>query len=122
MTSATQSSVAELACFNPACRARYAITDVLYNCPKCDGLIEATYGQQEAGPEELRQTFRNRRLSNVPLDQSGVWRYREMFPFLTDYSHVVTLREGDTPLLSAPQAAEYGGLKSVVFKHQGFNP
>ena len=35
---------------------------------------------------------------------------------------VVTLREGSTPLLPGPQAAEYGGLDAVIFKHQGFNP
>jgi len=40
-------------------------------------------------------------MSNLPLDQSGVWRYRELIPFLNDDSHVVTLREGNTPLLSA---------------------
>ena len=44
-------------------------------------------------------------MSNAPLDQSGVWRYREMIPFLDDTAHVVTLREGNTPLLNAPRAA-----------------
>src|SRR5581483_7492312 len=67
-------------------------------------------------------TWRERRMCNVPLDQSGVWRYREMIPFLDDYSAVVTLREGNTPLLDAPRAAEYGGLERLAFKHQGFNP
>ncbi len=66
--------------------------------------------------------FRERRMNNTPLDQSGVWRYRELFPFLDDYSHVVTLREGDTPLLTSSRAAEYGGLNNIAFKHQGFNP
>ena len=35
---------------------------------------------------------------------------------------MVTLREGDTPLLAAPRAAQYAGLDALVFKHQGFNP
>jgi threonine synthase len=35
---------------------------------------------------------------------------------------VVTLREGDTPLLDAPRAAQYGGLDRLAFKHQGYNP
>jgi len=35
---------------------------------------------------------------------------------------VTTLREGNTPLLEAPLAAEYGGLERIAFKHQGFNP
>jgi len=121
MGSATQTAAAELVCFNDGCRARYAITEVLYNCPKCGGLMEAVYGATQQ-PESLKKTFRERRLNNTPLDQSGVWRYREMFPFLDDYLKVVTLREGNTPLLDAPIAAKYGGLLNLTFKHQGFNP
>jgi threonine synthase len=70
----------------------------------------------------LRRIWRDRRTSNAPLDQSGVWRYRELIPFLSSYSCVVTLREGNTPLLESTQAAEYGGLERLTFKHQGFNP
>jgi threonine synthase len=61
-------------------------------------------------------------MDNSPLCQSGVWRYREMFPFLDDLRHVITLREGNTPLLDGPRAAAYGGLAHLTFKHQGFNP
>jgi threonine synthase len=113
---------AELACFDASCRERFPITAVLYNCPKCGGLLEAVYSGQRPSAPELRDVFRQRRLSNEPLDASGVWRYRELFPFLDDNSHVVTLREGNTPLLNAPVAAQYGGLERVTFKHQGFNP
>ena len=34
----------------------------------------------------------------------------------------MSLREGNTPLLDAPRAADYGGLDRLTFKHQGFNP
>jgi threonine synthase len=122
MASATQTSAAILQCFEPDCRAQYAITEVLYNCTKCGGLLEAAYTPADRGPEELKRIFRERRLHNDPLDQSGVWRYRELLPFVDDYRHVVTLREGNTPLLDAPLAAEYGGLARITFKHQGFNP
>ena len=113
--------MSELVCFNGACRARYAITDVLYNCTRCGGLLEAVY-RIEADPAALKKLFRERRMNNAPLDSSGVWRYRELFPFLDDYAYVTTLREGNTPLLRAPRAAEYGGPERIEFKHQGFNP
>jgi threonine synthase len=113
---------AELVCFEPSCRTRYAITEVLYNCPKCGGLLEVGYCGDRPDPVALRRTFLERRMNDTPLDQSGVWRYREMFPFLDDYAHVVTLREGNTPLLDAPLAAQYAGLDELAFKHQGFNP
>jgi threonine synthase len=112
---------AELKCFNPECGARYPITEVLYNCAKCGALLEASY-RFDFEPAALKKVFRERRMSNAPLDASGVWRYRELFPFLADFSTVVTLREGNTPLLDAPIAAEYGGLDRIAFKHQGYNP
>jgi threonine synthase len=112
----------DLVCINGACHARYDIAEVLYNCTKCGGLLEARYDFGHPDTAALKKTWRERRMSNAPLDQSGVWRYREMFPFVTDDRHIVTLREGNTPLLSGPLAAEYGGLESVTFKHQGFNP
>src|SRR6185369_7204464 len=96
---------AQLTCFAESCRARFPITDVLYNCPRCGGLIETVYDWPESTSEWKR-----------------VWREREFLPFLDDYSAVVTLREGNTPLLSGPKAAQYAGLDAITFKHQGFNP
>jgi len=113
---------AELICFSPACRARFAITDVLYNCPRCGSLIEASYPDWSYEPAALKRLWRERRMSNLPLDASGVWRYREIIPFLGESDRVVSLREGNTPLLDAPRAASYAGLDRLTFKHQGFNP
>jgi threonine synthase len=112
----------ELICFEQSCRARYPITDVIYNCPKCGGLLEVLLSPGSLDAPALKRTWRERRMCNAPLDQSGVWRYRELLPFDGDSRRAVTLREGNTPLLDAPRAAKYGGLDRLVFKHQGFNP
>ncbi len=114
--------LAELVCFEPACRARFPITDVIYNCPRCGGLLEVLYSGSPGDPATLQKIFRERRMSNAPLDQSGVWRYRELVPFLDAYDRIVSLREGNTPLLPSARAAAYGGLDRLAFKHQGFNP
>ncbi|MBM3734561.1 MAG: threonine synthase [Acidobacteria bacterium] len=113
---------ADLICFESACRTRYPITEVIYNCPRCGGLLEVTGPEPSESAAGLKRIWRERRMSNAPLDQSGVWRYREMLPFLPDPADVITLREGNTPLLDAPFAARYGGLQRLTFKHQGFNP
>jgi threonine synthase len=113
---------AELICFEQRCRTRFPITEVIYNCPRCGGLLEAIYPDPPQPAADLRALWRGRRASNAPLDQSGVWRYREFLPFLESYDGVVTLREGNTPVLDAPGAAQYGGLDRLTFKHQGFNP
>jgi len=112
----------QLVCFSPACRRRFPITEVAYTCAACGSLLEAEYDFSAADGKALRRLWRERRTSEHPLDRSGVWRYREMFPFLDDYTPVVTLREGNTPLLEAPAAARYGGLDALRFKHQGYNP
>ena len=42
-------------------RARYAITEVIYNCPRCGGLLEAAYPAVDhapaAGPESVPEVF-----------------------------------------------------------------
>jgi threonine synthase len=113
---------AELVCFEPSCRARFAATEVIYNCPRCGGLLEADYAELRLDAGHMKALWRSRRICNQPLDRSGVWRYREIIPFLENFDSVVTLGEGNTPLLAAPKAADYGGLDRLIFKHQGFNP
>jgi threonine synthase len=113
---------AELICFQPGCRTRFPITEVIYQCPRCGGLLEVTYDFSSLDPERIKREWRTRRTSNAPIDASGVWRYRELIAFLENEADVVTLREGNTPLLDAPAAARYGGLQRLMFKHQGFNP
>jgi len=111
-----------LVCIDPSCHARFDGQEVIYVCPRCGSLLEAELEIPPASAEDLKELWRERRLSNSPIDQSGVWRFRELLPKFEDPSHIVTLREGNTPLLPAPKAAQYAALDSVVFKHQGFNP
>jgi len=114
---------AALVCFEPTCRAPYSTSDVLYNCPKCGGLLEAVIDYDKEDAKNWKDRWRKRRLTNDPLDASGVWRYREMLDlFGGTFENVVSLREGCTPLLAGPRAAAYAGLDALVFKHQGFNP
>ena len=112
---------AELVCFTPDCGKRYRLEEVVYQC-SCGGLLEVRYDFSRLDPTGLVDVWQARRQSREPLDVSGVWRYREMFPFLEDPSQVVTLQEGNTPLFDAPRAAAYAGLDFIQFKHQGYNP
>ncbi len=115
--------LAELACFEQHCRARFPIDEAIYNCPACGtGLLEVVFTEGRVDAQAWKQAWRSRRMSNDALDQSGVWRYRELLPFDAHHHQVVSLREGNTPLLNAPRAAGYGGLDQLTFKHQGFNP
>ncbi|MCC6262557.1 MAG: threonine synthase [Bryobacterales bacterium] len=101
---------------------RFPIDDVIYTSPASGSLLEIAFPSPTAGPEALKRLWRERRMSNHPLDRSGVWRYREMLPFWPEFDHVVTLSEGNTPILDAPAAASFAGLTALSFKHQGYNP
>lgn len=114
--------VSYLVCFRAECRAKYPITEAIYTCPACGGLLEVQYEWETANTSGWKELWRERRMDNAPLNQSGVWRYREALPFLDDDSVAVTLREGATPMLDSPRAARYAGLDAITFKHQGFNP
>ncbi len=145
-----QHSIARLECIEPACAAQYAIHQKLYVCPQCGGLLDVAYAFHLAAPAAvLKEMFRQRKASasfgsliqtpegegqttanrqpptdGWPLatDASGVWRFRELLPFVTEATSVVTLFEGNTPIYDAPRAARYAGLDAVRFKHQGLNP
>ena len=112
----------QLVCFNSDCGRTYSIDEVVYNCQSCGGLIEVRndYGSTDAN--SLSGLWDQRRISREPLDVSGVWRFREMLAFVEDESHIVSIREGNTPLFDAPQAASYAGLDALALKHQGYNP
>jgi threonine synthase len=56
------------------------------------------------------------------MDGSGVWRFREMLPLFDELDPVVSLGEGATPLIEAPGAALWAGVRSLFVKHQGANP
>ncbi len=70
----------------------------------------------------LRHLWAERRDSTMPIDQSGVWRYRELLPILADDERATTLREGNTPLYDLPRSARLLGLDFLLAKHQGMNP
>ncbi|MEW5979171.1 MAG: threonine synthase [Acidobacteriota bacterium] len=113
---------AHLVCIEQSCQHRSPGASKIYVCPACGGLLDVTYDFQIADPVQLKETFQHRRLSNDPVDLSGVWRYRELLPFCSNLSAVVTMQEGNTPIYDAPRCAEYAGLERLLLKHQGLNP
>ena len=81
-------------------------------------------GHRDSNPavEGWKEIWRGRRLSREALDRSGVWRFRELLPFMADERHVVTLEEGNTPLYHLPRCGKSLGVERLFAKHQGMNP
>jgi threonine synthase len=97
----------------------------VFRCPDCNELLEVFYpdwgGLHAKDAPRLKQVWRERRLSTAPQDISGVWRYRELLPQL-QLQHIVTLGEGNTPLLPLQKPARALRLRHLFAKHLGMNP
>jgi threonine synthase len=119
----------QLRCFG--CGARIAGADAQpdFRCSNCGDLFEVDYpgwvqrrGPDRPNPGALKWLWRERRMSGEALDQSGVWRFRELLPILNSFGNAVTLREGNTPLYHLPRTAKALGVDQIYAKHQGMNP
>jgi threonine synthase len=108
------------------CGTEFDQTAQDFRCVNCGELLEVFYPLRKIGDparaEELRMTWMERRKSLHALDQSGVWRFRELLPGMLDYNKVITLREGNTPIFELPRCAKSAGVRRLTAKHQGMNP
>ncbi len=111
-----------LRCSVSDCGTTLDLHDRALACPKCGDLLEVAIDPVFADPLELRRRWLGRRLSNEPRDTSGVWRFRELLPDVYGPNGVVTLAEGNTPLVHGRKTLALAGLKSLSFKHLGWNP
>jgi threonine synthase len=87
-------------------------------CRRCGGLLDAVIDlEQTVTPAD----FEAPRFSREGT--SGVWRYRKLLPSIAD-EHIVSRREGNTPLYWHDSLADYAGLKhgGMGVKHEGHNP
>src|SRR5579872_2680807 len=113
---------AYLQCFDESCAQRYPLHISEHLCERCGNLLEVRYEDQPSAASKLRVTWLQRKSSNKIEDRSGVWRFRELLPFVSEPSQIVTLAEGNTPLLEVPEAGAWAGGVNLTIKHQGNNP
>ena len=97
-----------------------------FRCVDCGQLLEVEYPSWSAvrgsvpdlrgmpNPGALRWLWRERLQSKLPIDRSGVWRFREVLPILLNPENAVTLREGNTPLYRLLQCGE--ALSAVLLE------
>jgi threonine synthase len=107
------------------CAAIDSIASQGFRCSHCGNLLEITdpcWTSAGLDAAALKSIWRQRRSSDAPLDRSGVWRFRELLPAPQSEDHVVTLREGNTPLYELPRSSAATGIARLYAKHQGMNP
>ena len=109
-----------LRCTNTECAATFEPHERLLSCRTCGELLEVVVEAPSAVPEDLKREWLQRKCSYDPRDISGVWRFREFLP--GGYSEIVTLGEGNNPLVDGRKSAEWADLRNLRFKHLGWNP
>jgi threonine synthase len=99
--------------------------DRMFRCTHCSELLEVFYPEWASTPPgfalRLKEIWRERRGSSLPENTSGVWRFRELLPQV-DRHNIVTMCEGNTPLIPLKKAARELRLPTLLVKHQGMNP
>jgi threonine synthase len=119
----------QLRCFGCGAQIPGAQAQPNFRCVECGDLFEVEYpgwlqrkGNDRPNPGALKWLWRERRASFEAVDNSGVWRFRELLPILDSFGNAVTLREGNTPLYPLPRASKALGIDQLFAKHQGMNP
>ncbi|MDR3576816.1 MAG: threonine synthase [Anaerolineaceae bacterium] len=95
------------------CGNRFEVDRVQTYCPDCQAPLLARYdlktASQNINPDEIRKR------------PAGMWRWHELLPVFNP-ENIVTLGEGDAPLLLVPRLAKKLGLSNLYIKDESSNP
>ena len=111
-------------CISPTCRATVDLAETAFRCPACGSLLDIGYEWDRLPvPKSLAHFESKWSNRSNPLDFSGVWRFRELFPFAPD-DRVLTIGEGQTLCQRADSVAAYAGLNpgQLFLQYEGMNP
>ena len=105
-----------LRCNNRHCAHTLDLHERAVACPKCGDLLEVVVDAPKVAPDDLKRMWRERRMSNAGADTSGVWRFRDLLPGPYDPASLVTLSEGNTPLVHGQKTGKAAGLRPSLLQ------
>lgn len=102
------------------CEEEYPLGKMFEGCPKCktDKIIanlEVTYDYKSVTKALTKEILESRKGENE------LWKYKELLP-LKDEQYMITLGEGDTPLIKCERLGAKIGLKNLYVKDESRNP
>ena len=100
------SALSHLEC--TGCGAQFDADRLENLCTACGRVLYARYDLEQARRTLTREALGAR--------GRGMWRWREIMP-VRDARHIVSLGEGDTPLLPVPRLGE-----GILVKDEGLSP
>jgi threonine synthase len=104
------------------CSGKYAIFDIIYRCPECGGLLEVVHdlsALKKRCAEDWKKSFDARSSNRTGKNGSGVWSKKEWVLPNVDDANIVTMAEGNNPLLETPRLADAWGLSRLWIKQCG---
>ncbi len=104
------------------CSGQWPLTDVIYRCPSCNGLLEVEHDLEALkarSPAGWMKVFSDRYLRTQWPYGSGVWGKKELVqPHVAD-ENVVSLFEGGTNLFWAERYGDQLGVRDLWIKQCG---
>lgn len=105
----TGTAVHEIVC--RGCGERFGLDLTEFPCPECGGILDPQYDLEQVGVDRDDWAARS----------GSMWKYRELLP-VQERDAIVSLGEGDTPILECPTLADRLGVAEVFIKDEGQNP
>lgn len=110
---------ASFQCINPACKATYPLNKIIYQCERCQSLLEVQHDMtalaRRSGVAWMK-LFEDRYKSNAWPFGSGIWGKKEwVLPEIKD-ENIVSLYEGGTNLFWAERFGRVIGVKDLWVK------
>jgi threonine synthase len=104
------------------CEGRYSLFEVIYQCPRCGGLLEVQQDLEElsrTSASEWKRIFQTRTHTNEWPFGSGVWGKKEwVCPDIPD-ENIVSMYEGHTNLFWAQRLGQQIGVEDLWVKMCG---
>jgi threonine synthase len=95
------------------CGDNYEVSQLQTFCQECNTPLVARYDLEAAGKKMTKEIVSNR--------PRGMWRWRELLPVI-DLNNIVSLGEGDSPLLIANRLGKGHGFFNLYIKDESGQP
>ncbi|MEZ6139902.1 MAG: threonine synthase [Zavarzinella sp.] len=118
------SEIAFQRCINPDCGHTEDLLSTRFRCSRCQSLLDVAYNWDKvAVPRTLKDFEAKWAQRYLPLDFSGVWRFRSLFPFVPD-EKILTIGEGQTLCQRADAVGKFTDMNSgrLFLQYEGMNP
>src|SRR6266404_5329785 len=106
-------------CINPECGAKYPLNSIVYQCGRCQSLLEVQHDLSalaQRSAKEWKQLFEDRYKSNQWPYGSGVWGKKEWILPEIGHDNIVSLYEGGTNLFWAERFGKVLGVDELWVK------